>query len=132
MFNPLDLLISQAWAQAAAPAAAPTGPAGLSPMLMNLLPLVLIFGVFYLLVIRPQQKKVEEQNKMIKSLQRGDRIITTGGVYGKIVRLEGDDNIIVEIADNVQIKMQRAFVQNLAAKTQPVTSADTSDADKKN
>jgi preprotein translocase subunit YajC len=100
-------------------------------MLMNFLPLVLIFGVFYVLIIRPQQKKIEEQTKMIKSLQRGDRVITSGGIHGKIARIEGDDILIVEIADGVQIKLARTHVQGLAAKTQPVTAPDGDEAEKK-
>jgi preprotein translocase subunit YajC len=129
-FSPF--LISTAFAEAASETAAPPGGSGTS-VYMNFLPLLLIFAVFYWFVIRPQNKKVDDQTKMIKALQRGDRIITTGGIYGKIVKLDGDDNLIIEIADNVQIKIGRSFVQSLAAKTQPlITSAESDAADKKN
>src|ERR1700690_319445 len=116
MLDIANFFIASAWAQdAAAPAAAPGGIN--SSMLMNFLPLVLIFGVFYVLIIRPQQKKIDEQQKMIKALRKGDRVITSGGIHGKIVKLEGDDVLIIEIAEGVQIKIGRSFVQGLAAKT---------------
>ena len=115
MFDISHLLVSAAWAQdAAAPAAGGSGGMG---ALMNFAPLLLIFAVFYFLIIRPQQKKMDDQNKMVKALRKGDRIITSSGIHGKIVRLEGDDNLMVEIADGVQIKMVRSFVQGLEAKT---------------
>ncbi len=124
MFSISEILVHPAFADtvaATAPVsdAAATGAGG-GTQFMNLVPLVLIFAVFYLLVIRPQQKKMAEQDKMVKALQRGDRIITSGGIHGKIIRLEGDDLIMVEIADGVQVKMLRSHVQSLAAKTQPV------------
>ncbi|MFY9288844.1 MAG: preprotein translocase subunit YajC [Alphaproteobacteria bacterium] len=123
-----SLFISQALAQTPN---MPPGGSGTS-VFMNFLPLVLIFAVFYVLIIRPQQKKMDEQARMIKALQRGDRVITTGGIHGKIVRLEGDDNLILEIADNVNIKVLRSHVGNLAAKTQPVNAPDGDESEKKN
>ncbi len=120
MFDISQLIIGQAWAQGVPAPAASAG--GIPSNLMNFLPLILIFLVFYVLIIRPQQKKVETQDKMIKALQRGDRIVTSSGIHGKIVKLEGDDNVILEIADNVNIKIVRSHVGSLAAKTQPVTT----------
>ena len=120
MFDLTQLFSSPALAQDAGVASA---PAGASAGLMGYLPFVLIFGVFYMLVIRPQQKKLDEQNKMIKALQRGDRIVTSGGIHGKITKLEGDTQLVVEIADGVQIKIERTSVQGLEAKTEPVAAA---------
>jgi preprotein translocase subunit YajC len=120
MIDISQILISSAWAQAADATPLPGG-AGTS-MFMNFLPLILIFGVFYVLIIRPQQKKVDEQAKMIKALRRGDRVITSGGIYGKIARLEGDDILILEIADGVNIKIVRSHVTALAAKTDPANT----------
>ena len=129
MINFTQFLIGSAWAQAAS---APSPPGGANTnVLMNFLPLILIFAVFYVLIIRPQQKKLDEQTKMIKALQRGDRVVTSGGLYGKITKLEGDDNLIIEIADGVNVKVLRSAVQSLAAKTQPVNAPDGDDADKK-
>lgn len=116
-----DLLISTAHAQTAVPAA----PAADSmATFMQFVPLILIFGVFYFLVIRPQQRKFEEAAKMIKALQRGDRVVTTGGVCGKITRVDGDDYVMLEIADGVQIKVIKNNVAGLEAKTAPVAAND--------
>lgn len=118
MFN---LLISSAFAQDATAAM----PGGLPPALMNYAPFVMIFGVFYFIVIRPQQKKIDETTKMIKALQRGDRILLNAGIYGKITKIEGDDILFVEIADGVTVKMDRTAVQGLEAKPQPVATSGT-------
>lgn len=128
MLDLTQFFVTAAHAQDAA--GAPPGGANTS-MLMNFLPIILIFGVFYVLIIRPQQKKMDEQTKMIKALQRGDRVITSGGIHGKIVKVESDDNLVIEIADGVQIKVVRSHVSGLAAKTQPVTAPDGDEAEKK-
>ena len=124
MLDISHLFIGTALAQAAAgapPDAAPGGQFGI------FLPIVLILGVFYVLLIRPQQKKMDELTRVIKGLKRGDRIITAGGVHGKIVKFDGDENLIVEIADGVQIKVVRNTVSTLAAKTEPVPKAANTD-----
>ena len=129
MFDIAHFFIGTAWAQTAAtPSASGSG----SPMasLTNFLPLILIFAVFYMLIIRPQQKKLDEQSKMIKALQRGDRVITSGGIFGKITKLE-DETLTLEIADNVNIKILRAQVQGLAAKTNTATVANDGIEEKK-
>jgi len=133
MLDVTQLFMASAWAQDASAPAASVGGASTS-MFMNFLPLVLIFAVFYVLIIRPQQKKLDEQQKMIKALRKGDRVVTTGGIHGKIVKLDGDDNLIVEIAEGVQIKLTRSFVQGLEAKTAPAAAApsDGDESDKKN
>jgi preprotein translocase subunit YajC len=121
MLDLTNIFIASALAQDATAAPPPVA----TPMagLIQYLPFVLIFGVFYFLVIRPQQKKLDEQAKMIKALQRGDRIVTNSGIHGKISKLEGDNLLFVEIADGVHVKMERSHVQSLAAKTQPVIAA---------
>ena len=96
-------LISDAMAEGGA--AAPQGDP-----LMQLLPLVLLFIVFYFLLIRPQQKKVKEHKQLVESLKKGDEVVTYGGVAGKIRDL-GDVFVDVEIADNVVVKVER---QNIA------------------
>jgi len=118
MIDITNLFASPAFAQDVSAAT----PSGLTPAMMNYLPLVVIIGIFYFIVIRPQQKKLEEQAKMIKALQRGDRIVTNSGIHGKITKIEGDDHLMVEIADGIHVKMERSHVQGLAAKTQPVAA----------
>jgi len=123
MLDLTQIFTSPALAQTAAAPGNPVGGSGTS-MFMNFLPLVLIFVVFYVLIIRPQQRKMDEQSKMIKALQRGDRVVTSGGIYGKITRIDGDD-VTLEIADNVNIKVVRSFISGLAAKTQPTSAPDS-------
>ena len=72
------------------------------------LPLILIFGVFYILLIRPQQKKVKEHKAMVESLKRGDKVITSGGITGTVERLIDNDKVEVEIADNVKVEIVKA------------------------
>src|ERR1700722_5702035 len=118
MLDIAHLFVNSAFAQTAG--AAPDAPGGSpSSISMSFVPLLLIMGVFYVLLIRPQQKKLDDQNKTIKALKRGDRIITAGGIHGKIIKLEGDDQLIVEIAEGVQVKVVRSTISALAAKTEP-------------
>ena len=93
------------------------------------IPLVLMFVIFYFLLIRPQQKKAKEHREMIGNLKKGDRIITSGGLYGTITGVE--DNIItVEIAEKVRVKVSRGNVSGLAQTSQPVQPAKSKDAEK--
>ena len=96
---------------------------------MNFIPLILMFVIFYFLLIRPQQKKAKEHREMIGSLKKGDKIITSGGIYGTITGVE--DNIItVEIAEKVRVKVSRGNVAGLAQTSQPVLPAKGKDAEK--
>ena len=75
-------------------------------------PLILMFGIFYFLLIRPQQKKAKEQRAMIDNLKKGDRIITSGGIHGRITGID-ENTLRVEVADKVQIKINRGNVAQL-------------------
>lgn len=77
-----------------------------------LVPLILMFVIFYFLLIRPQQKKQKEQRKMIESLKKGDRVVTTGGLYGRITGLT-DTVVTMEIAEKVRVKVARGNVAGL-------------------
>lgn len=74
-----------------------------------ILPLVLMFAIFYFLLIRPQQKRQRERNEMLNNLQRGDKIITIGGLHGTIVDLT-DDKVTLKVADNVRLTFERQAV----------------------
>ena len=128
MFELTQLFVGTAQAQSAPSAS--DAPGSTSSIGMSFLPLLLIFGVFYLLLIRPQQKKMDELARMVKALKRGDRVITAGGVHGKISKVLDDENVMIEIADNVEVKVVRSTITGLAAKTEPVTT-DTSKAEVK-
>ena len=77
------------------------------------LPLILIFGVFYILLIRPQQKKVKLHREMINNLRRGDKIITSGGIIGSISKVNDNKELLVEISENVEIKIAPGMVSDL-------------------
>jgi len=103
----MDWLISSAQAQAA----------GSTPQntLMSMLPLVLIFVVFYFLLIRPQAKRAKEHKAMVAALGVGDEVVTSGGILGKITET-GEQFLTVEIASGVQVKVQRHTVTNVVPK----------------
>jgi preprotein translocase subunit YajC len=100
------VIISTAYAQAA-----PSGDAGY----IGLLPIVLMFVLLYFLMIRPQMKRAKEQKQMIEALQKGDEVVTAGGLVGRITKL-GDAYISLEIAPNTEINVQKASVQVLLPK----------------
>ena len=77
------------------------------------LPLILIFGVFYILLIRPQQKKVKLHREMINNLRRGDKIITSGGIIGSINKVNDNKELLVEISENMEIKIAPGMVTDL-------------------
>ena len=81
--------------------------------LMSILPLVLMFVVFYFLLIRPQQKKQKEHRNTLASLKVGDRVLTGGGLYGTITKIK-EDVLTIEIAENVRIKVNRSYVAGMA------------------
>ena len=85
------------------------------------IPLILIFVIFYFFLIRPQQKKVKEHKVMVESLKRGDKVVTSGGITGRVERLIDNDKVEVEIADNVTVEVIRGTgIQSLANNTQEV------------
>jgi preprotein translocase subunit YajC len=109
------------------------GAGGASGLLSTpLLPIILMLGIMWFLLIRPQQKKQKEHRDMIGNLKKGDLIITSGGLYGRITGLT-DATITVEIADKVRVRVSRAHVSGLAQATKSSAPAtkDKSEADKK-
>jgi preprotein translocase subunit YajC len=103
------MFISPAYAQAAG-----GGFGGME----SLLPLVLIFVVFYFLLIRPQQKKQKEHKAMLEALHRGDRIVTSGGIIGTITKVHSDTELIVEIAEGVKVRVARGMIADVLSKTE--------------
>jgi len=102
----MDFLIANAYAQAA-----PAQTGGL----LQFLPLILIFAVFYFLLIRPQMKRAKEHRNLVANLSKGDEVVTNGGVLGKIVDMS-DSFITLELAANITIKVQRHAVANVMPK----------------
>ena len=79
-------------------------------------PLILIFVIFYFFLIRPQQKKVKEHKLMVAALKRGDEVITSGGIVGKIERVLGDDKVDIIISENVTVQVVQSTIQSLLNK----------------
>jgi preprotein translocase subunit YajC len=98
-------------AQAPAPGA-PAGPSAL----VQILPMVLLFGAMYFFMIAPQRKKQKEHEKMLAALTSGDEVVTTGGIYGVITNVK-EDRFVVRVADNTKIEVGKAFVQTVVKKT---------------
>ena len=82
-------------------------------------PLILIFAIMYFLLIRPQQKKVKEHQKMVEALRRGDQVITQGGIIGKVTKVKEDGEIEVEIATGVKVRVIKSTVAQVVSKTEP-------------
>jgi preprotein translocase subunit YajC len=89
-------------------------------MLMQLLPFVLIFVIMYFLILRPQQKRAKEHQELVKNLRRGDTVITSGGLMGKVTKVVDDEQIEVEIADGVRVRQVRSMVSGVRVKGEPV------------
>ena len=101
---------SEFFAQTAAPAATPQG----NP-LFGFLPMILLFAAMYFFMIAPQRKKQKEHEKMLKSLESGDEIVTTGGIFGTITNVK-EDRFVVRVADNTKIEVGKGFVQTVLKK----------------
>ena len=82
-------------------------------------PLILIFGIMYFLLIRPQQKKVKDHQAMVSALRRGDQVITQGGMIGKVSKVKEDGELEVEIAEGVKVRVVQSTVASVISKTEP-------------
>ncbi len=105
------MFITPAYAQAAG--------AGTGDMLTGFLPLILIGVVFYFLLIRPQQKRAKEHQEMVGALRRGDQVVTQGGIVGKVAKVVDDEEVDVEIADGVKVRVLRGTIAAVRGKTEP-------------
>ena len=109
-----------AYAQAAGGAAA----AGPEAFLIQLLPLVMILVVFYFLLIRPQQKRLKEHQERIGGIRRGDTVVTSGGIIGKVTKV-AEDEVTVEIAPSVTVRVVKGTIGEIRGKGEPVVANDT-------
>jgi preprotein translocase subunit YajC len=94
-------------------------PGGGSDMLVSLLPFILIFVIMYFLILRPQQRRVKQHQEMVKALRRGDTVVTSGGLIGKITKVIDDHEIEIQIADNVRTRQMRQMVAEVRARGEP-------------
>lgn len=105
----------------------PEVPPELTPEKMmqdNLMLLGLIFFIFYFMLIRPQQKRLKQHQAMMKSIQKGNKIVTSGGLMGTVTKLEGDDVIVLEVAQGVKVRVARAAVSEVRDSTGTVETAN--------
>ncbi len=106
------MFVTPAYAQAAG--GDPMGGFG------SFIPLILIFVIFYFFLIRPQQKRAKEHREMLGNLRRGDQVVTQGGVIGKIVKVKDDDEVEVEVAEGVKVRVVKTTIASVISRTEPV------------
>jgi preprotein translocase subunit YajC len=102
-----------------------SSPLGDSPLTSMLIPMVLILVMMYFLLIRPQQKRAKQHAEMVKNVRKGDTVITSGGMVGRVTKVVDDDQLEIEIADGVRIRQVRAMVSDVRAKGEPVKDEDS-------
>ncbi len=105
------MFVTPAYAQAGSP----MGP----DFLMSLLPFVLIFAIMYFLIIRPQRQRMKQHQEMVANLRRGDTIVTSGGLIGKVSKVVDDTEVQVELSEGVKVRIVRAMVQEVRSKSEP-------------
>ena len=110
----MRVLESVAWAQGAG------GGGGVQGTLVSLVPFVLIFALFYFLLILPQQKKQKQQKSMLETLKKGDKVITSSGIWGTVTNL-GKDTVTLQIADTTKIKIQRDYIARIRSEEEEQT-----------
>ena len=102
------------------PAFAQAAPVGGDNILMQLLPFILLGLIMYFLILRPQQKRVKEHAELVKNLRRGDTVVTSGGLVGKVTKVVDDEQVEIEIADGVRVRQVRSMVSGVRTKGEPV------------
>jgi preprotein translocase subunit YajC len=95
--------------------AADAATGGASSPFMSFIPLIFMFAIFYFLLIRPQQKKAKEHRQLLESLKKGDQVVTSGGVHGKVTSID-DGIVVVEIATGVNIRINKGFIASIDKK----------------
>ncbi len=117
------MFISQAWAQEAATSATDAASGGPQSFLVSMFPLLIILLIFYVMVLRPQNKRISEHRNLIANLRRGDKVVTGGGIIGTVKKVVSDDEIQVEIADGVIVKVVSGTIMTLRTKAEPETTS---------
>jgi preprotein translocase subunit YajC len=101
------------------PAFAQTGGGGSALGILQLAPFLLIFVIMYFLIIRPQRQQAKRREEMLKAIRRGDTVITTGGIVGKVTKVVDDSELELQIADGVRVRAMRAMVAEVRVKAEP-------------
>ena len=93
-------------------------------LVSTLVPLVLLFGIFYFLLIRPQQQRVKSHQQMVDAVRRGDTVVTAGGLIGKVAKVKDDGEVMVEIADDVQVRVLKSTLTEVRSKSAEKTEGN--------
>tara|TARA_Y100000815_G_scaffold14654_1_gene12768 strand:+ start:56158 stop:56580 length:423 start_codon:yes stop_codon:yes gene_type:complete len=117
-FTEYFMFVTPAYAQAAG------GSAGGADVIMSILPFLLIFVVMYFLIIRPQRTQMKKRQEMLNAVRRNDTVVTGGGIIGKVSKVIDDNELEVEIAQNVKIRVARAMLSEVRVKGEPVPAND--------
>lgn len=107
------MFVTPAYAQAA-------GAGGAMDIVSSLAPILILVVIFWFLIFRPQQKRVKEHQAMLNAVRRGDTVVTTGGIVGKVVRVQDNEDLEVEIAQGVKVKVVRSMISDVRSKAEPV------------
>ena len=86
------------------------------PFISTMFPLLMLFGIFYFLLIRPQQQRMKAHRQLVESVKRGDTVVTAGGLIGKVAKVKDDGEIMVEIADNVQVRVLKSTLSEVRSR----------------
>jgi preprotein translocase subunit YajC len=105
------------------PAYAQGAPGGGSDFLVQLIPILLMFVIFYFLLFRPQQQRAKQHREMVSNIRRGDTVVTSGGIIGKVTKVRDENEIEVEIAENTRIRVIKSTVAEVRARGEPVKEA---------
>jgi preprotein translocase subunit YajC len=118
----LSLVSFAALTTAAFAQAAPAAPAGGGALdiFTSLMPILLLIVIFWLLIFRPQQKRMKQQREMLGAIRRGDTVVTSGGIVGKVTKAVDNEDLEVEIAPNTRVKIVRHMVSDVRSKAEPV------------
>jgi preprotein translocase subunit YajC len=87
-------------------------------LLQTVAPLVLVFAIFYFLIIRPQQQRAKQHREMVENVRRGDTVVTAGGLVGRVAKVKDDGEIMVDLADNVQVRVLKSTLAEVRTKGQ--------------
>jgi preprotein translocase subunit YajC len=110
------MFVTPAYAQAAGAA----GTGGIGDIFIQLMPILLLVVIFWFLIFRPQQKRLKAQQAMLSAIRRGDTVVTTGGIVGKVTKAVDGEDLEVEIASGVKVKIVRGMVADVRSKAEPV------------
>lgn len=119
------MFISPAFAQGA------TSSGGAGDIFVQFLPIVMIIAIMYFLVMRPQQQRVKAHQLLVANVRRGDVVVTSGGIIGKIVKVLENDEVLLEIAEDVRIRVVKSTIADVRSKTEPSDAKSKADDEKK-